>query len=313
MTNWIKKLNDTISAHPRATGVALASTGALFFSGKAIVVKLSYNYEVTASTLLAMRMLLALPIFLAALVYTTLKHSDRPKLTLPDLGLIVLAGLLGYYLASLLDFMGLEYITAGLERLILFSYPSMVLLLSCLIQRQWPQPWQIICMLISYMGLAVVYGRETVLLDSNTALGSVLVLLSALSYACYLILGERLLKRLGTIRVTALATLVSALAILLQIAISQPLSTLFDHPLGLWGLSAFNAVFCTALPVFSVMAAIRLIGAPSVSQIGMIGPIATLGLGALVLSEPFTLWHGAGAALVIAGVAMLNLKKPKTQ
>lgn len=313
MTNWLEKFNHYISLHPRVTGLALAGTGALFFSGKAIVVKLSYNYEVTASNLLAMRMLLALPIFLAALVYTTQKNTDRPKLSLPDLGLITLAGLLGYYLASLLDFMGLQYITAGLERLILFSYPSMVLLLSCIVQRQAPRPWQIMCMAISYLGLAVVYGRETVLLDSNTTLGSLLVLLSALSYACYLILGESLLKRLGTIRVTALATLVSAMAILLQIAISEPLSTLLDHPPGLWALSAVNAIFCTVLPVFSIMAAIRLIGAPSVAQIGMIGPIATLGLGTLILGEPFTLWHALGAVLVMTGVALLNFRKTKSR
>lgn len=311
MKHFITRTKSNFSEHPVAWGVVLAALGAIFFSGKAIIVKLSYHYPVDATTLLAMRMLLSLPLFILALLYTSLKSKDSPKLTLSDLGLIVLAGLLGYYLASLLDFMGLQYITAGLERLILFSYPSFVLLISSLLQRERPKLWQIACMALSYLGLALVYGHETVLMDSNTALGAVLVLLSALSYAVYLILGERLLKRLGTIRVTALATLVSACAILLQISIKQPLSVLMEQPAPVWGLSLINAVFCTFVPVFSIMTAIRLIGAPKVSQIGMIGPVSTLVMGYFILNEPFTVWHAAGTSLVILGVALLNLKKRK--
>ncbi|HAV73856.1 MAG TPA: EamA family transporter, partial [Limnobacter sp.] len=208
---------------PTAWGVGLALLGAIFFSGKAIVVKLAYAYPVDASTLLAMRMLLSLPLFLGALIFTVLREKNAAKMTAKDYGLITLAGLLGYYLASLFDFMGLQYITAGLERLILFTYPSIVLLIACIIKHQWPQPWQLVCMALSYVGLAVVYGHETVLVGDNTALGVVLVFVSAICYASYLIVGERLLKRLGTIRVTAMATLVSAAAILIQINLQQPL------------------------------------------------------------------------------------------
>ncbi|BET25107.1 drug/metabolite transporter (DMT)-like permease [Limnobacter thiooxidans] len=296
---------------PTAWGVGLALLGAIFFSGKAIVVKLAYAYPVDASTLLAMRMLLSLPLFLGALIFTTLREKNAAKMTIKDYGLITLAGLLGYYLASLFDFMGLQYITAGLERLILFTYPSIVLLISCAIKQRWPEPWQLMCMALSYVGLAVVYGHETVLLGDNTALGVLLVFVSAVCYASYLIVGERLLKRLGTIRVTAMATLVSATAILIQINLQQPISIILDQPLPVWGWSLVNAVFCTFVPVFSVMTAISLIGAPRVSQLGMIGPIATIALGTWILKEPFTIWHAAGTALVILGVALLSMKKTK--
>ncbi|MCZ8016674.1 MAG: DMT family transporter [Limnobacter sp.] len=296
---------------PTAWGVGLALLGAVFFSGKAIVVKLAYAYPVDASTLLAMRMLLSLPLFLGALIFTTLREKNAAKMTIKDYGLITLAGLLGYYLASLFDFMGLQYITAGLERLILFTYPSIVLLISCAIKQRWPEPWQLMCMALSYVGLAVVYGHETVLLGDNTALGVLLVFVSAVCYASYLIVGERLLKRLGTIRVTAMATLVSATAILIQINLQQPISIILDQPLPVWGWSLVNAVFCTFVPVFSVMTAISLIGAPRVSQLGMIGPIATIALGTWILKEPFTIWHAAGTALVILGVALLSIKKTK--
>lgn len=297
--------------YPLAWGIGLASLGAVLFSGKAIVVKLSYAYPVDAVTLLALRMLLSLPIFVAILVWQQLANKGQLALTKEDIGLIIVAGLLGYYLASLLDFMGLQYITAALERLILFTYPSMVLLLHYLINRTAPKLWQLACMVISYAGLAVVYGHEVVLTDENTALGALLVVLSALSYSCYLLLGERLLKKLGTIRVTAMATIVSAVAVFTHILSTQPLDVVWQQPMPVWWLSFINATLCTVVPVFSIMTAIGLIGAPRVAQIGMIGPVATLIMGYIILNEPFTQWHAWGTALVIIGVALLNIKKPK--
>ena len=292
--------------------MGLALIGAFFFSGKAIVVKLAYAYPVDASTLLAMRMLLSLPLFLGALIFTLLREKQAVPMTIKDYGMVVLAGLLGYYLASLFDFMGLQYITAGLERLILFTYPSIVVLIASVIRQQWPAPWQLACMAISYVGMAVVYGHETVLIGENTALGVLLVFVSAICYASYLIVGERVLKRIGTIRFTAMATLVSAFAILCQISLQQPVGIIVEQPLPVWGWSLVNAVFCTFVPVFSVMTAISLIGASRVAQLGMIGPIAPIALGTWILNEPFTIWHAAGTALVITGVALLSLtKQPK--
>lgn len=304
----MSKTRALLERSPTAWGVGLALVGAVFFSGKAIVVKLAYVHGVDAATLLAMRMLLSLPLFLLALLITTWRDKHAAKMSSKDLVLVVLAGLLGYYLASLLDFMGLAYITAGLERLILFTYPSMVLLITCMLRRQWPHRSQMLCMALSYIGLAVVYGNETVSIASNTALGAALVFASAICYAAYLLIGERLLKNFGTIRVTAMATLVSSIAILVQVGFQQPLGVLLNQPAAVWGWSLVNAVFCTFVPVFSVMTAMSLIGASRVAQIGMVGPVSTLVLGTFLLGEPFTVWHAVGTALVILGVAILNIK-----
>lgn len=309
----MSRTRSMLQQHPAAWGVGLAVVGAVFFSGKAIVIKLAYAYPVDGATLVAMRMLLSLPLFLAALAWDMWRNTTSPRLTAKDLGMICVAGLLGYYMASLFDFTGLQYITAGLERLILFTYPSMVVLIGCAINRHWPEPVQLACMLISYVGLAVVYSHEAAFTSEDTLLGSALVLLSALCYASYLLIGERLLMRLGTIRVTALATLVSAAAILVQISLRQPISVIVEQPAAVWGWSLINAVFCTFVPVFSVMTAMSLIGASRVAQIGMIGPVSTLILGTWILKEPFTVWHAIGASLVIAGVATLNLKKAKKE
>ena len=301
----------------QTAGLWLAAVGAILFSGKAIVVKLSYQYDVDATTLVAMRMLLSMPMF--ALIWLWSEHRakvagdiSRPVLTLKDMGLIALAGLLGYYAASLLDFMGLQYITAGLERLILFTYPSLVLLITCCIRRSWPGWRAVIAMGISYCGLLVVYGHEATLDGKNTLLGSALVLASSVSYAAYLVLGGSLLKRLGTLRTTTLATLVSGVAILLQISVQQPWSVIWNQPPAIWWLSLVNAIFCTVLPVLTVMFAISKIGASRVSQIGMIGPISTIGMGSVILHEPFTVWHAAGTALVLLGIALLTLKPQYT-
>ncbi len=164
----------------------MAALGAILFSGKAIVIKLAYHHPVDASTLLAMRMLLSIPFFVAALWWSDRKaqNANREGRTSPhteplqaaDYGLIIMAGLLGYYAASLLDFMGLQYISAGLERLILFTYPSIVLLITSVMKRHWPGWWAIVSMGISYAGLMMVYGHEASLEGGQVALGAALVM-----------------------------------------------------------------------------------------------------------------------------------------
>ena len=288
------------------SGWWLAALSAVLFSAKAILVKLAFRHGVDPSTFLAQRMLLSMPVFALVLAWSLWRGPVQPALRLRDVGLIVLAGLLGYYAASLLDFQGLAYISAGLERLILFTYPSLVLLGTSLLRRQRPSAGALGALALSYLGLLLVFGREVVLEGPHVVLGALLVLASSLCYALYLMLAGRLLQRLGTLRVTALATLVSGSAILLQVAISQPWSLLRDQPLVVWQLSACNALFCTVLPVFASMAAIARIGASRVAQIGMIGPLVTIGLGAGLLGEPFTRWHVVGTLLVLGGIYLLG-------
>ncbi len=212
---------------PAATrgGTGLAALGAILFSAKAIVVKLAYRHGVHAEVLLGLRMLLSMPFFFAAFWWSSLRASAHEP-GLPgrrDLALIVLAGVLGYYAASLLDFMGLEYISAGLERLILFTYPPMVLLINSALRRHWPGKRASLAMALSYAGLLLVYGHEARLEGGQVTLGALLVLASALCYGSYLIVAGELLRRLGSIRVTALASLVSGVMILVQLSPAYPL------------------------------------------------------------------------------------------
>jgi drug/metabolite transporter (DMT)-like permease len=281
-----------------AAGLALAALGSVAFSGKAIIVKLAYRHGVDAVTLIMYRMLFALPLFVALAWWA---GRGRPALSAADWRSVLGLGFCGYYLASFLDFAGLQYITAGLERLILYLNPTLVLLLGALLFGQRVRARQIGGMALSYAGIALVFGHEIGTLGAQAALGSALVFASAVSYAVYLVYSAEVVKRLGALRLTGLATTVACLLCILQFALLRPLSAAAVAPPVLW-LSALNAVACTFAPVLMVMMAMERIGAATTAQVGMIGPLATIALGVLLLGEPFNAWIVAGTALVLGGV-----------
>lgn len=288
-----------------ARGFALALTGAVLFSAKAIVVKLAYRHAVDAVTLLALRMTLSLPFFVAAAIWTRHRHqATHVRLSRMDLLRIGFLGFMGYYLASFLDFVGLQYISAGLERLILFLYPTIVLLLSVWVLGRRVTRWQVGALALSYAGIGVVFMHDMQVGGSDVALGAALVFLSAIVYAIYLVASGEIVRRVGSIRLTAYATIVACLLCMGQYLFTHSVVALAAVPSEVWWLSLFNAVFCTVVPVFATMAAVSRIGAPAVSIAGMIGPIATIFMGALVLDEALTSWQLAGTFLVIAGVFM---------
>lgn len=200
---------------------------------------------------------------------------------------IVLLGLLGYYLSSFLDFLGLQYITAGLEQLILFLTPSFVLLISAYFLRRKIGSRERLALIVSYLGIVLVFAHDVQGGGSNVALGAALVLGSAISYAIYLLLSGELVLRVGAMRLVAYAMCISSIACIVQFFIVHPARMLIQ-PWEVYGLSMVNAVFCTVLPVFMTMVAVSRIGAPSASQAGMIGPVSTLFLGTLILDEPIT-------------------------
>lgn len=288
-------------AHKRlGPGLALASVGAIAFSGKAIIVKLAYRYGVDAITLIMLRMLFALPLF-ALMAWWA--GRGRPALTRRDWMGVIGLGFSGYYLASFLDFAGLAYITASLERLILYLNPTLVLLFGWIAYRRRITRWQMAGMAISYAGVLLVFGHEMSLGQSSAAAwGALLVFLSAVSYAIYLVASGEFVKRLGSLRLVGLATGVACVLCILQFAVLRPLDTVLQlAPEVIW-LSVLNAIVCTALPVLAVMMAIERIGPAMAAQTGMIGPMSTIVMGALILGEPFTAWIAAGTALVIAGI-----------
>ncbi len=276
--------------------------GSIAFSGKAIIVKLAYRYGVDAVTLIMLRMLFALPFF-AIMAY--LASRGKPPLTRKDwLGVLGL-GFTGYYLASFLDFAGLAYISASLERLILYLNPTLVMLLGLLIYKRRISRPQLFGMGISYCGLALVFGHEIAVQGTgergSAAWGAMLVFLSAVSYAIYLVYSGELVKRLGALRLVGLATTVACLLCIAQFVALRPWSAALVAPEVVW-LSLLNATACTVAPVLMVMMAIERIGSGATAQTGMVGPISTILMGVLILGEPFTTWVAAGTVLVITGI-----------
>lgn len=276
----------------------LATFGAIAFSGKAIIVKLAYRYGVDAVTLIMYRMLFALPIFAVMAWWAS---RGKAPLTRKDWLGVLWLGFTGYYLASFLDFAGLAFISASLERLILYLNPTLVLLLGLVMYKRRVGGLQIIGMAISYCGVVLVFGHEITLQGADAAWGALLVFLSAVSYALYLVYSGEMVRRLGSLRLVGLATSVACLCCLLQFVLLRPLSAAAVAPEVIW-LSLLNATLCTAVPVLMVMMAIERIGAGMAAQTGMVGPMSTILMGVLILGEPFTAWVAAGTVLVIAGI-----------
>ena len=288
-------------ARPVWQGLALASVGAIAFSGKAIIVKLAYRHGVDAITLIMYRMLFALPLFMLLAWWA---GRGKPALTKRDWIVVVGLGFSGSYLASFLDFAGLAYISASLERLILYMNPTLVLAMGVLIFKRKVTGRQLIALGVSYCGVLLVFGHELTSLGSNAALGAALVFGSAVSYAIYLVYSGEEVKRLGALRLTGLATTVACLFCIAQFALLRPLSALAVSPEVIW-LSVLNATLCTFAPVLMVMMAIERIGATMAAQTGMIGPLSTILMGVVILGEPFTVWIAAGTLLVLAGIWLL--------
>ena len=279
----------------------MATTGAIAFSGKAIIVKLAYRHGVDAVTLIMYRMLFALPMFLLLAWWA---GRGKPALTPRDWLAVLGLGFSGYYLASFLDFAGLAYISASLERLILYLNPTLVLLMGLLLFKRQVTQRQLIALAVSYCGVLLVFGHEITLVGSHVALGAALVFGSAVSYAVYLVYSGEEVQRLGALRLTGLATTVACVLCIAQFLLLRPMSALHVAPEVIW-LSVLNATVCTFAPVLMVMMAIERIGATVVAQTGMIGPMSTILMGVLILGEPFTVWVAAGTLLVLSGIWLL--------
>jgi drug/metabolite transporter (DMT)-like permease len=214
-------------------------------------------------------------------------------------------GFTGYYLASFLDFAGLQYISASLERLILYLNPTLVLTLGWVLFKRPIQRAQMLGMLISYSGVLLVFGHEISLQGQSTVLGAALVFVSTISYAVYLTYSGEWVQKLGALRLVGLATSVACVLCILQFVLLRPWSAAAVSPPVIW-LSLLNASLCTAVPVLWVMMAIERIGAGATAQAGMVGPIATILMGVVILDEPFTLWVAGGTLLVIAGIFVFS-------
>ena len=281
------------------TGLLLAIGAAMGFGMKAIFVKLAFPYGVSAITLLALRMVFSVPFFL----WVGLRASGgQPGIR--TLMAIVACGLAGYYGASIFDFIGLQYISAGLERLILFTYPTLTVVAGSLLQRK-PLSRQVLkALALTYVGIGLAFAHDMQSFGDpeKVWIGGGFVFASAVCYAGYLVGSGSLIARLGSGRFTAWAMLVSTAATFAHYAAVEPLNALLHQPLPVYGWAFAMAIFSTVLPVFMQSAAIRRMGAGKAAVIGTVGPLLTIFLGWLILGEPGSIWQIVGATLVLAGV-----------
>ncbi len=294
----------------RLWGVLLVLLAAVGFSAKAIFVKLAYRHGVDAFALLALRMIFSLPFFLVMAWWASRSAAAQP-LSKNDWWLVIAMGLAGYYLSSLLDFLGLQYISAGLERLILFLYPTFVVLLSALFFKRAITRRDIFSLLISYAGIAFVFLHDFQSGQNNIVWGSLLVLGSAVSFAVYFIGSGRIVGKIGSLRYSAYATIVSCIAVLMQFGLTRDVATLIQSDT-VYGLSLTMAVFSTVLPVYLLSEGIRRIGSSHASMIGSIGPVLTISLASIFLDEAMGVTQWFGMMLVLAGVLAIGMtpKKP---
>lgn len=288
-------------------GIVLAAAGVICFSLRPILVKLAYAQVTDPVTLLALRMLFSLPFFLGAALWTGRAQRLAPVAPRDAFAIIGL-GVLGYYLASYLDFLGLQYISAGLGRLILFLYPTIVVLLSIAVMRKPVRRYEFAALVLSYAGVALVLSPAFGSTAGHLLLGATLVFASGAIYAVYLVTGTEIVLRVGSVRFSAYATTVAALCCIAQFLLLRPVSAL-DLPGRIYTIAAVIGVVCTALPVFMTSEALRRIGANRVAIIGALGPISTIVFAYLGLDESLSMKQLAGAALVVGGVLLVSVRR----
>jgi len=291
------------------TASLIGLTGVILFSAKAVLAKYMYLFGIDAVSTLLLRMVFALPVYvIIALVYRAKNRNlqHRPS----DYMALVLLGMLGYYLASYFDFSGLQYITASLERLILFVYPTMVLILSRIMYKTPITRQQVLAIIITYSGIVVAFsgGIQTSAGNTNIALGTVLIFASALTYSFYLIQSGRYIPKFGTVYFTSVAMTVSCASVVVHYLLSGS-TGLFDFPSEVYISAAAMALFSTVIPSFLISEAIRRMGSNNVSIIGSFGPVSTIILATIFLNEKITLLQFIGTMVVIAGVMIINVKK----
>jgi drug/metabolite transporter (DMT)-like permease len=291
-------------------GIILSLLGAICFSTKAIFVKLAYrDTDVDAVALLALRMIFSLPFFLVS-AFRSSSKSDNVKFTVREWVGVALVGALGYYISSLLDFLGLQYISAGIERLVLFIYPTLVLLISAIIFKQKINLIQGVAVAITYIGLVIAFVSEANLMEgnSNFYLGSSLIFACAITYALYIVGSGRLIPKVGAAKFNSYAMTFACIGVLLHFFLFSN-DTIFNLPPLVYIYSVFMAILSTVIPSFLVSEGIKRIGSNNAAIVGSIGPVSTIIQANIFLYEPVTSAQIIGTLLILVGVFMIGRQK----
>ena len=296
-----------MSSNYRLWGIVFALAGTISFAFRPILIKLGYSsHPVSATTLLFLRMTLSLPFFIAMAAW--MRHG-APIARRDWLGIVGL-GFLGYYLASLLDFVGLQYVSAGVGRLIMFLYPTLVIVLSFLFLAKSPTRRELAALAITYAGIALVLSSQLSLAPEHRGFvfGALLIFSSAMCYAVYLVTGSQLVRRVGSARFTAYTMIVSTAPAVVQFLLLEPLSAL-ELPAQLWGYVSLLVTVCTVLPVFLVAEALKRIGANHFALIGALGPVTTVIADFALMEGQMSAVQIIGGGLVISGVLLVSVKR----
>lgn len=310
--------------HKAKAGYIFAAIGAMLYSMKAVFVKLAYlpggglnENDLDAITLIALRMGFSMPVYIGILIYALRK--DGAALPLKRVVQAALLGVMGYHLCTFLDFSGLKFITAQLERLILFTYPVFVVIFGALFFGGRITKAGIGAIILAYSGLGIVFLGGDIATGVNVPLGSALVLAAAILFALFQLLAKKLIDKMGSKVFTCLAMISAGAGILTHFAIHSleqgGMGQALDLPLRIYIIGAAIAFFSTILPSFLINVAMGRIGAQTVAVMGMVGPLATIVAAIVVLGEPFAFWDGVGTVITLSGISLymwLNQRKPKS-
>lgn len=290
-------------------GVAIGVLGVILFSSKAVMVKLAYNYEVDSISILLLRMVFSFP-FYVIIAYISRNQNSHIEVEFKDYVWVVFFGFIGYYLASYFDFVGLTYIKASLERIILFLYPTLVLLFNRLFLKQPITIIQAGAIGLTYLGVIIAFSDEVVVSGSEAYLGGVFIVLSAITYASYLVGSGWLIPKFGVMKFTAYAMIVSCICVFVHYNFISKMD-LFGFPWEVYVLGFLIAIFSTVIPSFLVSTAIKMISSSNFAIVAGIGPISTIILASIFLNESLTLLQLFGAVIVIIGILLVSIKKTK--
>jgi drug/metabolite transporter (DMT)-like permease len=297
-----------VSARTRfLVGILMLIIANMCFSTKAVIIKLMYQYHVDTFAVIALRMLFSLPIYIAVAVALA-NRKDNVPLSRKELLSVGALGILSYYISSMLDFLGLQYISAGVERLILFTYPTIVLVIAAVLFKKKITTPQYIAMVLTYIGVAVAFVAEKGLGDQkNLILGVALVFTCAVTYAFFVVGTGELAQRFGSIKFTCYAVLAATVPALIQSYLHDRMN-IFGFPSEIYVLSIWLSIIATVIPTFMIVEGIRLVGAGNSGIIGFVGPVWTIFLANWLLNEPITALQLSGTAIVLAGVFLISWK-----
>lgn len=294
-------------------GVVISILGAVCFSTKAIVVKLAYlEYPVDAITLLAIRMLFSLPFFLVSAMLTSNK-KDNVKFTSKQWMQVALLGCFGYYCSSLLDFEGLKFVSAGIERLILFIYPTFVLLISAVWMKRKVRTIEWIAVAVTYVGLFIAFAGEAIVQeDENFYVGSILILICAFTYAIYIAGSGSLIPVVGAVKFNSYAMSFAAGAVLIHFVLTSTQSVV-GLPVSIYAYGFFMAVISTVIPSYLVSISIKRLGANTTAIIASIGPVSTILQAYWLLGEPVSAMEIAGTGFILVGILLISWKRTEIE